>query len=107
MGDTPSHNDILRRLDDVARTIEAQETWREDFRAETKRSVGQLINAVAAISETVESCEDRVKGIEAKVLAYDQMKDRIIGAVMAGGLMIAAIWWLVKGRLESFFGVGR
>jgi hypothetical protein len=106
MNASPSHGDILRRLDEVSKKIDSHEEWRNDFRSETLCSIGQLIHAVGSISETVKSCEDRVKGIEAKVLAYDKMKDRIIGAIMAGGALIVAIWWLIKGRLENFFGVG-
>lgn len=42
---------------------------------------------------------------ETKVLAYDQLKERVIGALAAGTVAIGVLWWLVKAKVASVFGV--
>lgn len=59
----------------------------------------------AHIMEKLEELTEKVERIERKVLAYDRLKERAIGALAAGSVFIAALWWLTKERFSSFFGV--
>jgi hypothetical protein len=47
----------------------------------------------------------RVIRTEYRVLAYDRLKDRVIGGAMALTMAVAIIWWLTKDKLATVFGV--
>ena len=47
----------------------------------------------------------RIMRTEAKVLAYDRLKERVIGGLMAGTAALAAFWWFAKDRIATFFNV--
>lgn len=101
-----THDDIIRRLDDMARRMGEREAMGREYYETATRSIDRLQKAVGVVSEIVESCEDRVKNMESRVMAYDRLKDRVIGAIMGGGLLIAAVWWLIKDKLASLFRMG-
>lgn len=53
----------------------------------------------------LERIEERLGTIEGKVMAYDRLKERVIGALMAGTVLIGIVWWLTKAKLAAVFGV--
>lgn len=48
----------------------------------------------------------RIIRTEAKVHAYDKLKERATGAVIATPLFLAALWWLIKSKMAALFGTG-
>lgn len=47
----------------------------------------------------------RVMRMEAKVHAYDELKQRAYGALATLAVSAGVLWWLVKDRLSALFGV--
>lgn len=47
----------------------------------------------------------RVMRVEAKVHAYDELKQRAYGAIGALAVSIGVVWWLVKAKVAALFGV--
>mgnify|MGYP000019260183 FL=1 len=94
----PTHREIITRVDGLANLLAQHERESHDYRAEVRDAFKQVAGSIRDLAETVERIED-------KVLAYDRMRDRIMGSVAAGGVLIGAIWWLVKDKIAHFFGV--
>lgn len=94
----PSHREIIQRVEALDREFTQHRDDSVAYRTETRLAHAQLAAALRVIGEQGERIED-------KVLAYDRTRDRIIGALAAAGVMLAAIWWLVKARISALFGV--
>jgi len=71
----------------------------------TQPSHGDLMEKLGELFEKFDALDEKVSRIEAKVMAYDRLKERIIGGLMAGSVFIAALWWLTKSKLAAVFGV--
>lgn len=71
----------------------------------TKPTHGDIYEKLGEILSKLEAHDAQLSRIETKVLAYDRLKERVIGALMAGSVLIAALWWLTKDRLATVFGV--
>ena len=90
-----------------------------DLREDLRHLIGRidgLVSQVASVDSKVEAngqhaitqfdvVNARLEVIEGKVLAYDLLKARVLGAIVAGGVAVGALWWLVKDKLAHFFGV--
>jgi len=94
----PSHREIITRVEGLADLLAQHTQESHDYRAEVRDAMSRIAGSIREVAENVERIED-------KVLAYDRMRDRIFGAVGAAAVLIAAIWWLVKDKLATFFGV--
>ena len=64
----------------------------------TQPSHSDLLDVLNEIRERLTKIEDRV-------LAYDRMRDRIMGAVSAAVVLSAAMWWLIRAKIAAVFGV--
>ena len=90
-----------------------------DLREDLRHLIGRidgLVSAVASVETKVEAhgahaitqfdvVNSRLEVIEGKVLTYDLLKARVLGAIVAGGVALGALWWLVKDKIAHFFGV--
>lgn len=70
-----------------------------------KPTHGDIYERLGEILAKLETLESEVGSIKAKVMAYDRLKERIIGALMAGSVLVAALWWLTKAKVAAVFGV--
>jgi hypothetical protein len=71
--------------------------------------VDKLVDAVGKEAEDGASgtgLTGRIIRTEAKVHAYDKLKERATGAVIATPLFLAALWWLIKSKMAALFGTG-
>lgn len=94
----PTHREIITRVDGLADLLAQHERESHDYRTEVRDAMTRLTGSIRDLAESVERIED-------KVLTYDRMRDRIVGAVGAGAVLIGALWWLVKDKIAAFFGV--
>ena len=98
MSSQPSHADLredlhhlIGRIDGLVKSVASVETKVEANGTQAKEQF-EVVNA-------------RLEVIEGKVLAYDLLKARVLGAIVAGGVALGALWWLVKDKIAHFFGV--
>lgn len=94
----PSHREIITRVEGLADLLAQHTQESHDYRAEVRDAMSRVAGSIRELAETVERIED-------KVLAYDRMRDRIVGAIAAGTMFLGALWWLVKDKLAHLFGV--
>lgn len=90
---TPSHRDIFSALDDLRRELG---NLSDRIGHEEVQPDGTIVGT---------GLTGRVIRTEAKVLAYDRLKERFIGGLATASVLVAVIWWLTKDRLSSMFGV--
>lgn len=64
-----------------------------------------IFERLGEVIERLDSLEGQVGRIETKVLSYDRLKERIIGAFMAATVATAVLWWLTREKLAAVFGV--
>ena len=57
-----------------------------------------------ASREGFAAMDKRLSAIEAKVMAYDLLKARMIGVISTGGLAIAAAWYWLHDKIEAALG---
>lgn len=89
MNPKPTHSEIYAILTDLSGKVD------------------KLVDAVGKESEDGASgtgLTGRIIRTEARVHAYDRLKERATGAVIAAPLFLAAVWWLIKGKLAVLFG---
>lgn len=70
-----------------------------------KPTHGDIYERLGEILSRLDTLDGQVGEIKAKVLAYDRLKERAIGAAMALSVALAAVWWLTKDKLAGLFGV--
>lgn len=70
-----------------------------------KPSHADIYEKLGEILERLGEQDKRLVRIEGKVVAYDELKQRAYGALAALTLATAIIWWLIKDKLATFFGV--
>lgn len=73
--------------------------------SDAKPTHNDIYERLGEIISKLELHDGQLSRIEAKVLAYDRLKERVIGAFMALSVALAAFWWLTKDRWGAFFGV--
>lgn len=98
MSDRPTHDDIIRRVE--ANGAHAAEI----FHAVNAR-LGDIFQIIENLEVTTDRIDARVEKVEAKVLKYDLMGARIVGALGAFAVAASALWWLVKDKVAAMFGV--
>lgn len=90
---TPSHRDIFQAIDEL----------RLELGNLSDRIGHEEIQADGSVVGT--GLTGRVIRTEAKVLAYDRLKERIIGGLATATVLLAVVWWLVKAKIAGLFGV--
>ena len=76
---------------------------RDDMR-HIRDLIGEVKVDVEASSRQISLVGERLKAIEAKVLAYDLLKARLIGmATVSAGAIVAAWYWL-HDKIEAALG---
>lgn len=76
--------------------------------AEIYNLLMDLLERVGEVNEdgvTGTGLTGRIMRTEAKVLAYDMLKQRVYGALAGLAVASAIIWWLIKDKLAATFGV--
>lgn len=90
-----------------------------DLREDLRHLIGRidgLVASVASVETKVEAngtqaiqqfevVNARLEVIEGKVLAYDLLKARVLGAIAAGAVAISALWWAFHAKLEAVLGI--
>jgi len=95
---TPSHHDIFSAIDGLRHDLNAKfDSLSDRIGHEQTLPDGKLIGT---------GLTGRLIRTEAKVLAYDRLKERIYGGLAVATALIAVIWWLTKQKLADIFGVG-
>jgi hypothetical protein len=69
-------------------------------------SNADIFQRLGEIATKLDTLDGRVARVETKVMAYDRLKERVVGAFMALSVALAVIWWLTKDRWAEMFGVG-
>lgn len=105
MTETPSHHDIIARVRDLDMAFDTHKGEALTFWAESRKADMEIARALSVIGSQVENIEEKCGRLEDRVLAYDRMRDKVIGALAAGGLFIGALWWMTKDALGKLFGV--
>lgn len=68
------------------------------------RAVGQeVVGEDGKVSGT--GLTGRIIRTEAKVLSYDRLKERAVGAFFATTALVAVIWWIVKAKVAEALGI--
>lgn len=93
MTTTPNHRDILTAL----------EALKGDLKELSDRIGCEVIGPDGRIGGT--GLTGRVIRTEARVLAYDRLKERVIGGLLTGSALMAVLWWIVRQKVASVFGV--
>lgn len=57
-----------------------------------------------ASRESFASVDKRLSAIEARIMAYDLLKARVVGIISAGTLAIAAAWYWLHDKIETALG---
>ncbi len=86
----PTHSDIFDLLHQIRHELE-----------KLSERVGEESDDGLGVS----GLTGRIIRTEAKVLAYDKLKERVIGGFIAATASLAAIWWLTKDKIAQFFNV--
>lgn len=90
-----------------------------DLREDLRHLIGRidgLVSQVASVDSKVEDngqnaatqfdvVNSRLEVIEGKVLAYDLLKARVLGAIAAAAVAISALWWAFHAKIEAVLGV--
>ena len=108
MNAQPSHGDLLDEVrQNRAVASEVKQTCehlmhRMDDQA---RHNALVISSLQSLFQKAEDTEAAVGEIRAKVLKYDLLSARFVGAIGAFTVAFAALWWLVKAKIAALFGV--
>jgi len=94
----PSHADIVAHVRDLDRAFEAHKVDAAEFWGEARQANHDVAKTLSVIGTQVER-------IEEKVLAYDRLRDKILGAITATAVLLGALWWTTKDALAKVFGV--
>jgi hypothetical protein len=86
----PSHADIFRLLQDLGEKVD---------------ELAHVVGKPSDDGATGTGLTGRIMRTEAKVLAYDMLKQRVYGALAGLAAASAIIWWLAKDKLAAVFGV--
>ena len=101
-----SHNDIMREVGAMSQQVENLEIRadRHDERfAAIQAKVDDNGRLTADAINLLKELREDTAAIKAKVLAYDLLKARVIGAAMAAAVAWAAFWTLTGGKITAFF----
>lgn len=102
-----SHNDIYREIGANSQQIENLELRADDH----DRQLGEIksrvdsngVMTVDALTIQRQMAVD-IAAIKAKVMAYDMMRERLIGWLAGWAVGIGALWFLIKDKIGAFFG---
>lgn len=94
----PSHSDLMRQ-------IEANGHQASELFGRLNTRMAELFQIVENVEASTDRIETRVEKVEAKVLKYDLMGARIVGALGAFGVAVTVLWWLIHDKVEALFGV--
>lgn len=93
-------------MDQLADQLARSDTGREDFRDEMRLLISSVVTGQNTMNGHITTIDGRVKNIEAKILMYDKLRDRIVGGIAAGTVSVAAIWFLIQDKIKLIFGIG-
>jgi hypothetical protein len=94
VAERPTHEDIIRQVE--ASTARTNELFHH-----LNARLGDLFQLAENLEVTIQRIDGRVEKVEAKVLKYDLMGARIMGAVGAFAVAASAIWWLIHEKIEQ------
>ena len=75
--------------------------------AELQSDIKALMKSLGGVETSIQSIDKRLATIEAKVLASDLLRARLIGMATVSAATLAAAWWAFHSRVEAILGIGK
>lgn len=94
----PTHREIIQRVAALDREFVQHRQDSIAYRDETRDAIHRIADTLKIVAEQGERIEDRV-------LAYDRLRDRVLGGIAAAGVGLAALWWALHSKIETLLGI--